>query len=104
MARDHGNNQWKLPELRKAIEKEINILQEGEPTETRDYLLHFSLPEVEAPSGDGQTNRRYPNQPIPRERRVSFVENNINPPTVKMYQLLRQELSVLNVRDFVLIV
>ena len=39
MARDHGNNQWKLPELRTAIEKEINILQEGEPTETRDMHI-----------------------------------------------------------------
>ena len=33
MARDHGNRQWKLNELRDAIQKEVNILQEGETTE-----------------------------------------------------------------------
>ena len=36
MARDHGNRQWKLNELRDAIQKEVNILQEGETTE-----VHF---------------------------------------------------------------
>ena len=39
MARDHGNKQWTLPELRDAIRKEVNILQEGETIESTD--AHF---------------------------------------------------------------
>ena len=39
MARDHGNRQWKLNELRDAIQKEVNILQEGETTEAME--VHF---------------------------------------------------------------
>ena len=39
MARDHGNRQWKLNELRDAIQKEVNILQVGETTEAME--VHF---------------------------------------------------------------
>jgi hypothetical protein len=48
MARDHGNSQWKLPELRLAIE--ISILQKWNfrRYRKRTYLPHLSLPEVES--------------------------------------------------------
>ncbi|XP_060570474.1 uncharacterized protein LOC132728821 [Ruditapes philippinarum] len=34
MTRDHGGSEWRLPELRRALKKEINIIDSGQPTQT----------------------------------------------------------------------
>jgi hypothetical protein len=41
MARDHGTNRWKLPDLRCAIEKEIAIMREGDTRELPVYGAHM---------------------------------------------------------------
>ncbi|KAH3814082.1 hypothetical protein DPMN_142564 [Dreissena polymorpha] len=41
MARDHGTNRWKLPDLRCAIEKEIAIMRESDTRRLPVYDSHM---------------------------------------------------------------
>ena len=58
MARDHGNRQWTLPELRDAIRKEVNILQEGETVETTESDAHFPTASFFTGSRSSPVNRK----------------------------------------------
>jgi len=57
MARDHGTNRWKLPDLRCAIEKEIAIMREGDTRELPVYGSHM-------PTASLHTGSRYPRKKL----------------------------------------
>ncbi|KAH3857890.1 hypothetical protein DPMN_100506 [Dreissena polymorpha] len=61
MARDHGTNRWKLPDLRCAIEKGIAIMQEGDTRELPVYGAHM-------PTASFHTKSRCPRKKLTPSR------------------------------------